>query len=564
MAAAAALFEAAERFSKDARGGDEGRTARIPIAGGSEGLAGGEPGWLPQEHCVVGKEIEAQDFEKNWYRACIKAVNLTTREVKVRFAGWSSRWDEWISISSGRVRMIKHPDAETICRDGSPLFTQWLERKARAAKLSKTNSKPRKAEGGRRRAVKSIHKANVALLVNLMDPSFGSDGRQHTRMATVHATLLESQSPSLSPSSPGDRTLLAENQDSQIPSSEGPTRVRRKASDEELMTPAKRSPALVDTREDAERKGSEPEDRPAVMRQLVASSPATTTRPTEVGSGEVVDRAMARLLDLKQSSHAVSMEEGRPSRRRRTAAPDRPSAVKEEGGRKGSLSHLPSSSRQTSDLRGRDLIGARVRKHFRRYGVYGGRVVKLDRWYTILYEDGDVEDFTLNEVLVHLVDASCSLGMNLLEQGQGEVKAELPADLRPEGVLAEEGIVPFLWSAVKSGVSCKQSVMERRGEQDMLDVIERRLFSLVPCLDKSQLLMSTWALAAMNFEGKEPLLTLIEDRVRILLEGSTEEERNMLLWSFRQLAKGDKARRGEEEEREEDKRRQNPNWRRYR
>ena len=108
-------------------------------------------------------------------------------------------------------------------------------------------------------------------------------------MATVHATLLESQSPFLSPSSPGDRPLLAENQDSQIPSSEGPDRVGGKTSDEELMTSEKRPLALVDTRKDAESKDSEPEDRPAVMRQLVASSRSTTRGPTGVGSGEVVE-----------------------------------------------------------------------------------------------------------------------------------------------------------------------------------------------------------------------------------------------------------------------------------
>eukprot|EP00960_Hanusia_phi_P073449 768014-Hanusia_phi.AAC.3 len=213
MAAAAALFEAAERFSKRQMVKAEGGRGFDQSQGKPELLLEGVSllscssksfvaessnydemaGSFPQEQCVVGREIEAQDFEKNWYRACIKAVNVTTWEVRVRFAGWNSKWDEWIGITSGRVRMIKHPDAAAIYRDGSPLFTQSLERNARAAKLAKSRSKSREAKG-ERRAVNLLQKANAALLVNLLDSSIDSEaGDPSLDIAEVHGNTSSPQ-----------------------------------------------------------------------------------------------------------------------------------------------------------------------------------------------------------------------------------------------------------------------------------------------------------------------------------------------------------------------------------
>ena len=40
----------------------------------------------------------------------------------MNFDGWNCKWDEWIPISSGRVRTIQHPDALSIRRDGSPVY----------------------------------------------------------------------------------------------------------------------------------------------------------------------------------------------------------------------------------------------------------------------------------------------------------------------------------------------------------------------------------------------------------------------------------------------------------
>eukprot|EP00960_Hanusia_phi_P032124 749698-Hanusia_phi.AAC.3 len=79
---------------------------------------------------VVKSRVEAQDSEGDWYRGTVVNVNVLKTEVlggspwlvKVNFDGWNCKWDEWISVSSGRVRPIQHPDAMDIRRDGSPVY----------------------------------------------------------------------------------------------------------------------------------------------------------------------------------------------------------------------------------------------------------------------------------------------------------------------------------------------------------------------------------------------------------------------------------------------------------
>ena len=40
----------------------------------------------------------------------------------VNFAGWDSKWNEWIKLSSRRVREVQCPDAPRIRKDGTPIF----------------------------------------------------------------------------------------------------------------------------------------------------------------------------------------------------------------------------------------------------------------------------------------------------------------------------------------------------------------------------------------------------------------------------------------------------------
>eukprot|EP00960_Hanusia_phi_P073448 768014-Hanusia_phi.AAC.2 len=318
-------------------------------------------------------------------------------------------------------------------------------------------------------------------------------------------------------------------------------------------------------------------DGPCVTRRDLGDirSRAKRTQADRVGelqedvpirSSSASTRSMTRLLEPKQENPAGKLEATRVVGRRQPGVAHSQGVKTEENAAGVRLFSRP-LLRQANGLRGRDLIGARVRKHFRRYGVFGGRVVKVDRWYTILYEDGDVEDFTLSEVLLHLVDAGCSLGMDLLEEGSSGVQADLKAERRAYSPLSQGKLAPFLWSIVKSDISCRKSAGERRrGGQELLEAVERHLSSLLPYLDKSELLMSTWALAAMGFEAEEPLLTRMEERVSWFLGELTEDERIILMWSLRQVAKGGRSRQEDEDEEvvEDVDRRQNPMLRKCR
>eukprot|EP00960_Hanusia_phi_P058312 763849-Hanusia_phi.AAC.4 len=70
----------------------------------------------------VGDKVESCDCQGAWYRATILGVSYSRRQVMVNFAGWDSKWDEWIKLSSGRVRNIQCPEAPRIRKDGTPIF----------------------------------------------------------------------------------------------------------------------------------------------------------------------------------------------------------------------------------------------------------------------------------------------------------------------------------------------------------------------------------------------------------------------------------------------------------
>lgn len=50
-------------------------------------------------------------------------------QVKVNFAGWPSKWDEWLDCSGPRIRDIQHPEVTRIRRDGTPIWPKKKEEK---------------------------------------------------------------------------------------------------------------------------------------------------------------------------------------------------------------------------------------------------------------------------------------------------------------------------------------------------------------------------------------------------------------------------------------------------
>jgi PHD finger protein 20 len=55
---------------------------------------------------VVGSLLEARDFNNEWFSAKVVEVDCDEREVLVHFQKWSSRYDEWISMDSARLRPV--------------------------------------------------------------------------------------------------------------------------------------------------------------------------------------------------------------------------------------------------------------------------------------------------------------------------------------------------------------------------------------------------------------------------------------------------------------------------
>lgn len=55
---------------------------------------------------IPGSMLEARDFNNEWFSAKIVEVDQEDREVLVHFQNWSSRYDEWISMESARLRPV--------------------------------------------------------------------------------------------------------------------------------------------------------------------------------------------------------------------------------------------------------------------------------------------------------------------------------------------------------------------------------------------------------------------------------------------------------------------------
>ncbi|XP_038051726.1 uncharacterized protein LOC119724650 isoform X2 [Patiria miniata] len=66
------------------------------------------------KHGIVlqpGIKLEAMDYSKKWYLARIVSVDETDSTVLIHFAGWNSRFDEWLEFDSDRLRPMARVSA---------------------------------------------------------------------------------------------------------------------------------------------------------------------------------------------------------------------------------------------------------------------------------------------------------------------------------------------------------------------------------------------------------------------------------------------------------------------
>ena len=65
----------------------------------------------------VGMRLEANDKYGKWYSAKVVELNQEDKEVLVHFERWSSRYDELIAISSGRLRQLSETRLKELERE---------------------------------------------------------------------------------------------------------------------------------------------------------------------------------------------------------------------------------------------------------------------------------------------------------------------------------------------------------------------------------------------------------------------------------------------------------------
>ncbi|XP_046393390.1 uncharacterized protein LOC124161192 isoform X3 [Ischnura elegans] len=86
-----------------------------------------------------GARLEARDFTERWYAAKVVEVDWEEEEVLVHFEKWSSRFDEWISMDSPRLRPPTLPTnrSKVQYREGEKVMAYWLDRQKYPAKVLK-------------------------------------------------------------------------------------------------------------------------------------------------------------------------------------------------------------------------------------------------------------------------------------------------------------------------------------------------------------------------------------------------------------------------------------------
>lgn len=95
-------------------------------------------------HWRKGERLEAKDFMDKWFPAKIREVNEEDMEVLIHFDGWNQRYDEWLPMTTERIRpMTRHSarkdenrKARTEFKIGERVLAKWTDCKMYEAKVT--------------------------------------------------------------------------------------------------------------------------------------------------------------------------------------------------------------------------------------------------------------------------------------------------------------------------------------------------------------------------------------------------------------------------------------------
>ncbi|KAK3579172.1 hypothetical protein CHS0354_022709 [Potamilus streckersoni] len=95
-----------------------------------------------------GEKLEAMDFMSMWYVAKIVDLDEEDQTVLIHFDGWNQRYDEWVDMSSERLRPItRHSDRKggnkkpkAMHKVGEQVYAKWTDCKMYPAKIIGINS----------------------------------------------------------------------------------------------------------------------------------------------------------------------------------------------------------------------------------------------------------------------------------------------------------------------------------------------------------------------------------------------------------------------------------------
>ncbi|KAL3860765.1 hypothetical protein ACJMK2_010836 [Sinanodonta woodiana] len=95
-----------------------------------------------------GEKLEAMDFMSAWYVAKIVDLDEEDQTVLIHFDGWNHRYDEWLDMSSERLRPITRHSVrkggnrklKAMHKVGEQVYAKWTDCKMYPAKISGINS----------------------------------------------------------------------------------------------------------------------------------------------------------------------------------------------------------------------------------------------------------------------------------------------------------------------------------------------------------------------------------------------------------------------------------------
>ncbi|XP_064455760.1 PHD finger protein 20-like isoform X2 [Ornithodoros turicata] len=96
-----------------------------------------------------GTRVEAQDFQEKWYPAKVVTVDEEDGDVLIHFEGWSSRYDEWVSMDSPRLRYapqqstrkrLNLKSTKKAYKEGEEVLARWADGRKYPAKILEVNA----------------------------------------------------------------------------------------------------------------------------------------------------------------------------------------------------------------------------------------------------------------------------------------------------------------------------------------------------------------------------------------------------------------------------------------